>query len=66
MSKFGACLRRGMGLAGLLMVLASPAGAQSLGQGAPAFSLPDLTGKVHQVNAARDRRGKLIVFFTSW
>jgi peroxiredoxin len=55
-----------MGLVGLLMALASPAGAQSLGQGAPAFSLPDLTGKVHQVNAARDRRGKLIVFFTSW
>ncbi|MEB3186010.1 MAG: hypothetical protein VKP72_01075 [bacterium] len=49
-----------------VVCIAEPALAQVKGQLAPAFELPDLTGKVKRVDAARDHRGKLIVFFTSW
>lgn len=49
-----------------VLALGSPASAQLKGQLAQAFELPDLTGQVKRVDAARDHRGKLIVFFTSW
>ncbi len=53
-------------LAVSLMWFAAPASAQVKGQIAPAFELADLTGQVKRVDATRDHRGKLIVFFTSW
>ena len=49
-----------------ILWFAAPASAQMKGQVAPAFELADLTGQVKRVDATRDHRGKLIVFFTSW